>query len=57
MSVIVLRVRSTPVDPWLQNFILGGWRVRDYGNSNWIQMTQSNTRVRNSDNTGWLVPR
>lgn len=57
MSVIVLRVRKTPVDPWLQNFIRGGWRVRDYGNTNWIQMTQTNTRVRNSDNTGWLVPR
>lgn len=57
MSYITLRVRRYSVDPWVQNFLRGGWKVRKYDNSGYIQMTQANTRIRNSDNTGWLIPK
>lgn len=56
MSNITLRVRKIHTDPWITNFIRGGWKVRKYDNSGYLQMTQANTRIRNSDNTGWLIP-
>lgn len=56
MSNISLRVRASSTDPWITNFIRGGWKVRKYDNSGYLQMTQANTRIRNSDNTGWLIP-
>lgn len=56
MSKIALRVRKRPTDPWVENFIKGGWKVRVYANDGYLLMTQANTRIRNSDNTGWLIP-
>ena len=56
MADIVLRVRQSPNEAWYQVFSQGGWKVRDNANGSWIDMDAVNTKVRNSDNSGWLIP-
>ncbi len=56
MSNITMHVRQGPTQSWVTNFIKAGWKVRDLSNAQWMQMTQANTRIRNSDNTAWLIP-
>lgn len=59
---IVLRVRD-PNGGWIQNFHLGGWKMRDENNRSWIPMTVNNTRIVNPDydstdpsSPKWLSP-
>lgn len=54
MASITLRVRPSPNDAWYQVFSLNGWKVRDNSNTTWINMIPENTKVRNSDNSGWF---
>ncbi len=46
ISKIILRVRPNPYYQWINNFIVGGWRVKDE-NGKWIKLTPENTKVRN----------
>lgn len=54
MATIRLRVRKDANSPWVENFSRNGWKLRDSANSNWLQMTPVNTKVRSADNTQWL---
>jgi hypothetical protein len=51
---VLLKVRATPADSWVQNFSQNGWKVRDPSNGNWIQMTPANTKLRATDNASWM---
>ena len=51
---VILRARKDRTSPFVRVFSSAGWKVRNQTNSGWIQMTPTNTRVRNGSNTAWL---